>query len=240
MKMRRMAPILLRVAVLAAISQFAKAQAPTAGGASTPTTASPSSNTTHVQPGETYTPPTTREKFLNYLFDSFGPYPIIGAAFVAGLDQASKRPPEWGQGAEGYGRRFGSNFGIALTTTTTHYVLAAAFREDTLYYRCECKGVLQRLGHAVISTITARRGQDGHHVFSFPGLVAPYAGTMTAALGWYPSRYSPKDGFRMGNYNLLAFTGGNIALEFLYGGPHTLLSRVHLGGSRVGKPSKKH
>jgi hypothetical protein len=89
----------------------------------------------------------------------------------------------------------------------------------------------------VISTVTARRGADGHRVFSFPALASPYAGTMTAALGWYPSRYNPKDGFRMGNYNLLAFTGGNIALEFLYGGPHTLLSRMHLGGSRVGKSS---
>ncbi len=43
----------------------------------------------------------------------------------------------------------------------------------------------------------------------------------------------------MGNYNLLAFTGGNIALEFLYGGPHTLLSRVRFGGSRDGQPSVK-
>ena len=235
--MRRIVPILLTVALFAAVPPFAKAQTPAGSGSSpTPPTASPSSNTMHVQPGLTYTPPTTQEKLHNYLFDAFGPYPILGAAFVSGLNQASNHPPEWKQGAAGYSRRFGSSFGIALTTTTTRYVFAAAFREDTLYYRCECKGVLPRLGHAVISTITARRGQDGHRVFSLPGLLAPYAGSMTAALGWYPNRYSPKDGFRMGNYNLLAFTGGNIALEFLYGGPHSLLSRVHMGSSRVGKP----
>ena len=190
----------------------------------------------HVQPGQTYTPPTTREKLHNYLFDAFGPYPILGAAFASGLNQASHHPPEWGQGAEAYGQRFGSSFGITLVTTTTRYALASALREDTLYYPCECKGALRRLGHAAMSTVTARRGRDGHRAFSFPGLLAPYAGSMTAALAWYPNRYSPKDGFRMGNYNLLAFTGGNIALEFLYGGPHTLLSRVHLGSSRVGKP----
>jgi hypothetical protein len=28
----------------------------------------------------------------------------------------------------------------------------------------------------------------------------------------------------MGNYTLLGYVGGNIALEFLYGGLHTLLS----------------
>ena len=78
--------------------------------------------------------------------------------------------PEWGQGAEGYGRRFGSDFAIAAISTTTRYALSEAFKEDTLYYRCECKGVFPRLRHAVISTLTARRGEDGHRVFSFPRL----------------------------------------------------------------------
>jgi hypothetical protein len=88
--------------------------------------------------------------------------------------------------------------------------------------------VFPRLRHAVISTLTARRGQDGHRVFSFPALVAPYAGTMTAVYGWYPHRYGAKDALRMGNYNLLEYLVGNIALEFLYSGPHSLRSRMHL------------
>ena len=36
------------------------------------------------------------------------------------------------------------------------------------------------------------------------------------------------DGFRMGNYNVLAQVGLNLALEFIYGGPHTLLSHHHV------------
>jgi len=32
-------------------------------------------------------------------------------------------------------------------------------------------------------------------------------------------------GLRMGDYALLAFVGGNIAREFIYGGPHTLFAR---------------
>jgi hypothetical protein len=89
----------------------------------------------------------------------------------------------------------------------------------------------------VISTLTARRGSDGHRVFSFPALVAPYAGTMTAVYGWYPGRYGAKDALRMGNYNLLAYAGGNIALEVLYSGPHSLLSRMHLN-NRHGAPNQ--
>jgi hypothetical protein len=36
------------------------------------------------------------------------------------------------------------------------------------------------------------------------------------------------DGFRMGNYNLLIQAGFNVALEFVYGGPHTLLGHHHV------------
>ena len=179
-------------------------------------------------PDLTYTRPTEKTKVQNYLFDAFGPYPIAGAAFGAGISQAYNTPPEWKQGAQGYSRRFGSDFGIAAISTTTRYGLAQAFKEDTLYYRCECKGVFPRLRHALISTLTARRGEDGHRVFSIPALIAPYAGSMTAVYAWYPGRYTGKDAFRMGNYTMLGYVGGNIGLEFLYSGPHSLLHRMHL------------
>ena len=35
----------------------------------------------------------------------------------------------------------------------------------------------------------------------------------------------------MGNYSLLVYAGENIALEFLYSGPHSLLSRMHLNNT---------
>jgi hypothetical protein len=183
-------------------------------------------------PDLTYSRPTQKTKLRNYAFDAFGPYPIAGAAFAAGLGQAHNTPPEWKQGAEGFGKRIGSDFGIAAVSTTTRYGLAQAFKEDTLYYRCECKGLFPRLRHAVTSTLTARRGDDGHRVFSFPALIAPYAGAMTAVYAWYPGRYDGKDALRMGNYTMLGYVGGNIALEFLYSGPHSLLHRMHLNNGR--------
>jgi hypothetical protein len=174
-----------------------------------------------------YFRPSEKTKLRNYAFDVIGPYPLLGAAFAAGINQAENTPPEWGQGAQAYGKRIGSDFGITTTTTTARYVFAKFLSEDTIYYRCGCSGILPRLGHAVTSTVTARRGEDGHYVFSIPSILSPYAGTMAAVYLWFPDRYNAKDGFRMGNYNLLGFVGGNIALEFIYGGPHTLMSRIH-------------
>ena len=215
---------LVVIANLAALSMPAEAQSPLDSGDSSGTFASISPAKLDLK----YTRPTEATKIRNYLFDAFGPYPIARAAFTAGFQQARDAPRMWGRGAEGYSKRLGSDFSIAGIGVTTRYALAEAFKEDALYYRCECKGVFPRLRHAVISTVTARRGEDGHCVFSFAGLVAPYAGTMTAVYGWYPRRFGANNALRMGNYNLLQFVGGNIALEFLYSGPHSLRSRLHL------------
>jgi hypothetical protein len=225
MKTRR--SMLLVIAVLACLPVVAEAQllADSGDASGTFVTASP------TQPDLTYTPPTGKTRLYNYVFDAFGPYPIVLAAGAAGINQAYNTPPEWKQDAAGYGKRFASDFGIAAVSTTTRYGLAQAFKEDTLYYRCECKGLFRRLGHAVTSTLTARSGEDGHRVFSFPSLIAPYAGSMTAVYAWYPGRYNGKDALRMGNYTMLGYVAGNIALEFFYSGPHSLLSRMHLNSA---------
>jgi hypothetical protein len=188
-----------------------------------------------------YVRPTQKTMLTNYSFDAFGPYPIVGAGLVAAINQESNAPPEWKQGFHGYSRRFGSDFAIAAVGTTTRYGLSEAFKQDALYYRCECGGFFPRLGHATLSTFTARRGEDGHRVFSLPALVAPYAGSMTAVYGWYPDRFGSKDAFRLGNYNLLVYMGENVLLEFVYSGPHSLLHRMHLNnahGSPLEGPNK--
>ena len=231
------------VSGITAASDAAGAPQSAAGSGTQSTTTSTTQSTTqdngptmmspharHTMPGQAYTRPTHRDRLLGYAFDTFGPYPLLGSALAAGIQQARSpaTPPEWGGGAGPYGERVASNFGINLFTQTTKYGLSEIFHDDNLYYRCECSGVWHRTEHALISTVTARRGDDGHRVFSIPSFVAPYAGTEAAALLWYPKRYDPMDGFRMGNYNLLTQAGLNLALEFIYGGPHTLLNKVHV------------
>ena len=223
-KLRKLTSLFSMLAALAFLASIAHSQSPALSGGST----IPVASTTAVQPDLTYVTPTEKIKLSNYAFDAFGPYPIVGAASAAGINQISNAPPEWGQGAAAYGKRFGSDYLIALVGTTTRYGLAEAFREDTLYYRCQCTGFLPRLRHALVSTVTGRRGADGHLVFSLAAVIAPYAGTMTAVYGWYPNRFGAKDAFRMGNYSLLAYAGQNVSLEFFYSGPHSLISRMHL------------
>lgn len=228
MKMLRFAPLLFAITDLVFLAPVAGAQSTFDANASSPTSGgSYSSSIRHTQPDLLYIRPTEKMKLRAYIFDAFGPYPIAGAAFVAAAGQASDKPPEWRQGGDGYSRRLGSAVAISAVTTTTRYGLAEVFHEDTVYYRCECTGIFARFKHAMISTITARRGEDGHRRLSLAAIVAPYAGTMTAVYAWYPARYGPKDALRMGNFSRLAYAGENFALEFIYGGPHTLFSHLH-------------
>jgi nitrate reductase NapE component len=244
MRKRPVLSVLLLAFCVAIVSLPTKAQsgagAGTSSGGQQQSTTPPPSQTdqnsvsmmhphvSNLQPGQAYQRPTEKEKLKAFAFDTIGPYPIIGSALTGGVQQAYGTPPEWGGGAQGYGQRVASAFGINLVTQSTRYGLSEIFREDTLYYRCECTGFGHRLEHALISTVTARRGDDGHRVFSIPALVAPYAGTEAAALLWYPGRYDASDGFRTGNYNLLVQAGLNVAIEFIWGGPHTLLGQHHV------------
>jgi hypothetical protein len=237
MKVHPCARLLLPIAALSLLAPLTKAQSTIDSPTSSSIAYDSSSSSAKPPPPVfVYTRPTEKAKVHNYLFDAFGPFPIAGAALIAAVNQSEKTPPEWGSGGGAYAERFGSNLGIAAITTTTRYGLAKILREDTVYYRCECKGLFPRLRHALISTVTSRRGEDGHRQLSFPALIAPYAGTMTAVYAWYPNRYGPKDALRMGNYNLLAFAGENLALEFIYGGPHTLFSRFRRPASSEAAP----
>jgi hypothetical protein len=218
---------LLAITLLGARASLAQAQSSVKSTNYSSVDATPATAIDNPRPNFDYVRPTEQTKLSTYLFEAFGPYPILGAAFVASIDQAENTPPQWGQGATAYEKRFGSNLGIAAITTTTRYTLAEILQEDTVYYRCQCHGVFPRMRHALLSSVTSRRGEDGHRALSFPAIVAPYAGSFAAVYAWYPGRYGAKDALRMGNYSLLGVAGENVALEFIYGGPHTLLRHFH-------------
>jgi hypothetical protein len=194
-------------------------------------TATPSSSTPDTPIGSfnTYVAPTEAQKFSDFSWNALGPIAFAGSSFAAAINQGTNFPHAWGQGAGAYGARVASNLGISLVTATAQYSMAEAFHEDTEYYRCACTGFSSRFWHAAISTVTARRGNDGHTSFSIALTVSPFVGPITAANTWIPSRNGPMMGVRMGGYNLLGQFGQNEALEFLYGGPHTLLGRIQRG-----------
>ena len=107
MKLRQSVFILCTIATLAALPVMATAQSLADSVDSSGFVAS-----TATQGDLVYTRPTQEIKLRNYVFDAFGPYPIVSAAVFAGIGQIDNTPAAWKQGGAGYGKRFGSGFGI--------------------------------------------------------------------------------------------------------------------------------
>lgn len=136
-----------------------------------------------------YAPPTEGQRFKIYLRRTYGIYSIVEAGARAGIDQARDTPSEWPEGGQGYADRFGSKMGQIAVRGTTEYVVADIFREDLRYTRCDTLCSQSRVKRALEDTFTARKGDDGHRVFSVARFVSPVVGSAVETYAWYPKGY---------------------------------------------------
>jgi len=162
-----------------------------------------------------YVFPTGRQRLNRYAWATFGPLSLIGVGVAAGIDQGQNSPPEWKQGASGYGKRFASRLGQHAIEQTTSYALSEAFRLDTGFEKSQRHGFSARLGDALIQNVTSRT-RTGNRIISAPRLAGVYVGGLVPALTWYPSRFSYKDGLREGTYSLASGFGVNVLREFIF------------------------
>jgi hypothetical protein len=131
-----------------------------------------------------------KQRFRNYVNSAVGPLPIIGSAAVAGVQQADNSPHEWGQGAEGYFKRFGNNMAYNVVRQTITYGLSEALHEDNRYFASNQKG-WRRVGYAFISPATARH-RNGRRYVSVSSL-AGMAGAAGLSLYWAPRSWQGWD-----------------------------------------------
>lgn len=78
---------------------------------------------------------THAERLSYYLRSLVGPEAFIFAGAEAGINQLDNKPKEWRQGAEGYGKRYGSKFGEHVIDATVSNALALALHEDNRYFK---------------------------------------------------------------------------------------------------------
>ena len=155
-----------------------------------------------------------KDKFALFVQDSLDPVTFLGTAFDAGLDQAENTDPSYGQGAEGYGRRFGAEFaGQASSRFFKDFVYPSIFSEDPRYYRLGHGSVGRRLLHAVEHAVVAHR-DNGKQMFNF----SEWLGTASTSV--LSNTYHPDNrrGFapaaeRVG-YSILQDTGFDVLREF--------------------------
>lgn len=121
----------------------------------------------HYKPGAVLCSLETKDKFILFVHDATDPLAFLTAGFNAGLDQAQNHDPTFGQGGEGYGKRFGAALaGQAAQRFFTDFAYPAMFSEDPRYYRLAHGSARTRFFHAIEHTIVAHR-DNGHYEFNF-------------------------------------------------------------------------
>lgn len=162
-----------------------------------------------------YVFPSKEKRFKRYVRSTVGPFTILRNAAGAALEQWNDSPEEWGQGAEGYGKRFASSMGRNAIRQTVQYGLSEALRLDTGFQKSKRRGFWPRLSDALVQNVTSRT-KSGRRVLSAPILVGVYSSSVIAYETWYPERHTYKDGLRSGTYSLLTGFGINVVREFVF------------------------
>ena len=137
----------------------------------------------------------------------------LGPAFGAAIGQARNEPPEWGQGAEGFGRRFASGYGRLVIGETIRFGVAAADHEDPRFYPSGESGVWRRTRHAVVGTFVSHT-ESGSLIPAYSRFAGIY-GAAFISNAWYPaSRDDAGHAMLRGTSALGTSVGWNVFREF--------------------------
>jgi hypothetical protein len=121
-------------------------------------------------------PLTTKLKFRLAWKSSTDPVTILGTAFLAGLQQAGDQYPEFGQGALGYGKRFGAGYvDVFASTFLSGAILPSLLKQDPRYYYQGTGSKRSRLVHAVENSIKCK-GDNGRWQVNYSNIAGSFAG----------------------------------------------------------------
>jgi hypothetical protein len=111
-------------------------------------------------------PLTSGGKFRLVAKDAFDPviFPFIG--FIALVNQGQDSDPGFGQGATGYGKRYGAAFGDAtIGSFMTGAIFPSILKQDPRYYQLTRGGFRRRLLYSITRIVIAR-ADSGRNEFN--------------------------------------------------------------------------
>ena len=132
-------------------------------------------------------PLTTKLKFQLAWKSSTDPVTIVGTAFLAGLQQAGDQYAEFGQGAEGYGKRFGALYADVLASTfLSGAVLPSLLKQDPRYFYKGTGSTHSRIVRAVSNAVTCK-GDNGRWQINYSNIGGAFGGAAIAST-YYPNK----------------------------------------------------
>lgn len=114
----------------------------------------PNFNTTDVQNAAPLSP---GQKFRLAFRSSLDPFQFVAAALDAGLSQGQDEFPGYGQGVQGYSKRFGAAYADAFSGLFWgNAVLPSLMHEDPRYFRKGAGSFKHRLFYAISTTVVTK------------------------------------------------------------------------------------
>jgi hypothetical protein len=157
---------------------------------------------------------TLGQKFNYRVVQSMGTRGLVGAALGAAIGQAMNTPSEWGQGMEGFGKRYGSGFAGTLTRQSMEFAAEGILHQDPRYFPSERKGFKARLKNVLLQTVVTRT-DGGRYEFAYARVGSAF-GNGLLVNAWQPrSNNSFGDGITRGLISLGSDAGFNFLQEFV-------------------------
>jgi hypothetical protein len=165
----------------------------------------------HYKPGTVLCSLELKDKFLLFIRDSSEPIAFLSAGFGAAVDQAQNNDSNFGQGASGYGKRFGANYADQVSLRFfTEFAYPAMFGEDPRYYRLGHGTKRARLLHAIGHTFIAHR-DNGKPMFNY----SEWLGTTSAVALGSTYHTSGEQGFAPRARSVGYFVGADVGFDVL-------------------------
>jgi hypothetical protein len=165
-------------------------------------------------------PLTAGQKFKVVARGSFDPIQIVWYGALSGISQAENSEPGFGQGAEGYGKRYGA---YAADGTIENFfvgaILPSVLHQDPRYFQSGRGSFFNRTEYAV-SRIFVTRSDSGHRQFNFSEIFGSAIASGISTYSYHPGR-------------TLIGRNSNGALDYT-ASDRTLKNTASVWGSQVG------
>jgi hypothetical protein len=159
------------------------------------------------------TPLTTSEKAATRFERMIDPLTLLYSAAGAGIGQWRDEPPEWRQGAAGFGRRFAASEGWKITQNSVALGFDKAFGLDPRFHHSTETRFWPRLRGAVAQTLVAYKDSGGR-AFNYSQVCGSYGASLISN-SWFPSHSNGVgDALERGTIGLSLNTASNVAKEF--------------------------
>jgi hypothetical protein len=160
-------------------------------------------------------PLTAAQKFQLGWKTIIDPVSLLGTSISAGIQQARNNYPEFGQGTEGYAKRFGAQYANRVSRVIIgRVVMQSIFHQDPRYFYKGTGSIRSRALYA-IGTAFVAKGDNGNWQFDYSDVLGGMASHELSTL-YYPSTSRPVR--RLADDVLLGFTGraeNNLFHEFV-------------------------